>query len=249
MTNNKFRWMICAMMCAAIFAGCGGNGGSKLKKNEYLGSLPGIYADYKAKTKAFKEKWEKKEANAKNMNQFAKLAAEYDKEEKELKGKFNADCEEEFKKITGKDIPLSFSKELLNSDALFYDVSATPLYINKQYSNMPCVNFSFTTKHDVEVPARKVGERDEMYAVYYRLIASDGSMVGYPSTVSGLIERDFKPKSITAGTPLVYKPWSEAEDIICYLFTGDKPETFVEFAGVEFITKSEYEEALAQMGK
>ena len=244
--------MISVLICGVILTGCGGSsgsGGSKLKNNKYLGLLPSIYANYNADKKAMEEKWHKKYESTKDLKKLMKFGEEQTKEEKALKEKFEADCIAERDKNAGNEIPVIFSKALLDSGDLFYDVEPLKLYFVSNMATLPAVNFSFTAKHDLELPARiNLYTQNKEYVAYYRAVASDGSGLTYPDKVVLLYE-ETKPKSIAAGTALKTNDMSNVYSSTCTLINAREPEKWIDFAGIEFVTKSEYEEICNNFGK
>jgi len=150
--SKVFAIVIC-LASIMMFSGCGsGSGGSKLKKNEYLGSLPSICANYEAKRVAFEEKWEKKAEKVSDRKKAMKMIAEYDKEEKAMKEKFDADYKSELEKIVGKEIPVTFSKELQSSGDVFYNVAPVKL-VNEE--GRLAVAISLSAKNNFDVPRMK----------------------------------------------------------------------------------------------
>jgi len=246
MTTNKFNWMICAMICAVIFAGCGGSGGTgaggsgKLTKNNYLGTLPALQARYKADENAAQEKYKKNVANCNDVEKLKKYGAEYTKAKKDLKEQFEADCNAERDRIDGTEIPVSYSKALLESDELFYVASLSKLYFVANQPLLPSVDFSFTAKSDLQIAARESMYSFKEYKAYYRVVSSDGSTNALPDELT-LIRQETKPQTITAGTALTIDPQSGIYGKSRSFINGREPERSVNFAGIEFITQSEYE--------
>lgn len=62
------------LTCAILLAGCSGGGKSGLKKNDYLGNLPALYADHALRVEAIEF-----ETNAKGEKLMAGGQANYDK--------------------------------------------------------------------------------------------------------------------------------------------------------------------------
>jgi len=231
MRYNRIKLIISAVICGFAFAGCGsgGNGGgagsstNNLKKNEFLGSLPSIYANYQASEKADEEKMEKLAAKG-DMNKILKEVEKLEKNEKEKKAKFKEDLSAEIAKIIGKEIPVSFCKELQNSGGLFYEIAPLKLI---ESSGDPAVVISVSAKNSFEVP--RMGGYD--YTVYFKIIASDGSTI--EKSVLLPVQFSNKAQSFTAGQLLLEQKYS--------LYAGKNPEKWVNFAGIMFITKTEYE--------
>ena len=232
MNKNTFKLMIAAVICGVVFAGCGGgsgSGGSKLKKNEYLGSLPSIYADYSAKKKAHEENIEKEGAKLmaggeKNASKLMKLMKEDEETTKSLKEKMKTAVSDEIAKVAGKEIPVSFSKELQESGGLFYDVSPVKLVEN---GGELAAAISLSAKDAFDVPRMKGYD----YSTYFRFITSEGETI--VTSVLLPVKLEHKAFSIAANQHLL--------DFNFPLYLSNKPEQWVKFAGIEFITKAEYD--------
>ena len=227
MQKNRLKLQVCTFICAVVvFAGCGGgssDGGSKVKKNEFLGSLPSIYANFYAAEKADEEKMEKLAAKG-DVNKILKEAEKLEKEEKARNKKLKTDVSAEIAKIVGKEIPFSFSKALQDSKELYYSIAPTKLV---EHNGDLAVAFSISSKNSFEVA--RMGGYD--YTVYFRFIAADGSTI---------------TKSVLFAVPLQSKPLSVKEGELLLennhpLNIAGKPETWANFAGIEFITKAEYD--------
>ena len=228
--KNKLNKIVFALICGMMLAGCGGGGGkSGLKKNQYLGSLPAIYASYHAEKEVYeakvREQGEKLMAGGeKNAAKIMKLMMEEKETKKAMKEKMKATVSAEIAKIAGKEIPVSFSKALLNSDELFYNVSPIKLVGNNEDLS---ILISLSAKNDFEVPRMKGYD----YCTYFRFITSGGSAI--TTSVLLPVKLEYKPFSIAAGEQLMENNYS--------LSVGAKPELYADFAGIEFITKAEYD--------
>lgn len=227
--KNKFTFFIYALICGIVFSNCGGNSSnSNLKKNQYLGSLPSIYADYNAEKKAYEEKVEKEgeklmAGGEKNSDKFMKLMKEEQEATKAMKEKFEASVKAEVQKLQGTEVPVSYSENLKNSNEQFYTISGVKL-IDENGKLM--MTFIISVKDDFEVPTYKGGD----YSAYYRFYATDGSTL--QKSVFMPIKTDTKPLSFTAGQVLL--------ETKSQISMSNNPEPFTEFAGVEFISKDEY---------
>ena len=227
--KKQFNMFIFALVCGTILTGCGGSGGnSGVKKNQYLGSLPAIYTDYNAEKEVheakMKEQGQKLMAGGeKNANKIMKLMIEEKETDKARREKLETAVSAEVAKIAGKEIPVSYSKALLDSDELFYQVSPAKLVGNKEDIAIAIV---LSAKSDLEVPRMKGYD----YGTYFRLIASDGSTI--VQSVLLPVKLDTKALSFSTGEQLLENNFS--------LYMKNKPEIYVNFAGVEFITKDEY---------
>ena len=234
---RKIKFLVSALACGLILTSCGGgggsssggaSGGSKLKKNQYVGSLPAIHADYAAEKKAHEAKMEKQgmqlmAGGEKNKDKLTKLMREDEETTKTMKEKFQAAVKAEMAKVAGKEVAVSYSKALLDSDELFYTVAPAKLTDDK---GTLAIAFSFSVKHDLEVPRLKGHD----YATYFRLIASDGSTI--VKSVLLTVKLENKAFTLSAGEHLLDNSFP--------LSFSSKPEQYVDFAGVEFITKAEY---------
>ena len=212
-----------------ILTSCGGGGEtSGLKKNQYLGSLPAIYANYNAEKKAHEAKIEEQgmklmAGGEKNTNKIMKLMKEDEETSKAMKEKMKTDVSAEIAKIAGKEIPVSYSKELTDSGELFYHVSPVKLIDN---NGGLAIAIILSAKSDFEVPRMKGHD----YSTYFRLIATDGSTI--IKSVLLPVKLDTKVLSFAAGEQLQENKFS--------IHISNKPELYADFAGIEFISKDEY---------
>ena len=218
---------ITALTLAIFFAGCGG-GGSKsgLKKNDYLGSLPAIYADYQLAKKADEEKIDKLHTSG-NLNKIMKEVAKIEKEEKERELKFEADLKAEMAKITGKDVPFTCSEAFkkLNCEVVFMKFSD---------HSTPGIIASIVAKNDFTVSSKERNVDDYEY-VWYRAVAKDGSTIDKNSIFLFSVSWG-NTKQFTKGQSLK----SGSEYAQTFLSISKKPEQFADFAGIEFITREEF---------
>ena len=232
--RNRFLSMVLVIACGVIFASCGGgsgsgsNSGGGVKKNTHLGLLPSIYADYNAKVKAQEAKVEEEgkklmAGGEKNTAKLMKLMTDDETTTKAMKEKLKVAVGEEIAKLTDKEIPVTFSKALLDSDELFYNVAPATLVAEKDRLS---IAFSFSAKNVFEVPRLKGHD----FGTYFRLVAADGSTI--IKTVLLPVKLENKAFTITAGDQLLeYK---------LPLSISNMAEAYSNFAGVEFITKAEY---------
>ena len=219
--------------CGAILTGCGGSGnssGSGLKKNPYLGSLPAIYANYNAEKKAHEAKIEEQgmklmAGGEKNSAKIMKLMKEDEETSKAMKEKMTAAVNAEIAKVAGKEVPVKFSDALANSKELFYNVGETKLADNK---GALALSLSFSVKNDLEVPRLKGYD----YGVYFRIIAADGSTI--TKSVLLPVKLENKAFTLSAGEHLL--------DNLFPLSIANMAQRYADFAGIEFITKAEYNE-------
>ena len=231
--KRTLKAILLSLVCGAIFTGCGGSGssgsGSKLKKNQFVGSLPAIYADYAAQKKAHEAKIEEQgqkliAGGEKNKDKILKLMKEDEEATQAMKEKFQADVKAEIAKVAGKEVPVSYSKALLESEELFYNVAPAKLVDNK---GDLAIGFSFSAKRDFEVPRLKGHD----YVTYFRLITSEGSTITKSLLLTVKLENT--AFSIAAGELL--------QENMFPLSMSGKSSRYADFAGVEFITKAEYE--------
>ena len=228
--KNKLNRIVFVLVCGMMLTSCGGDSGkSGLKKNPYLGSLPAIYAGYNAEKKAHEAKVEEQgqklmAGGEKNADKIMKLMMEEQETAKAMKEKMKTAVSAEIAKIAGKEIPVSYSKALLDSDELFYNVAPLKLVGNKEELVLV---ISLSAKSDFEVPRMKGYD----YSTYFRFITSDGSTI--TKSVLLPVKLDYKPFSIAAGESLLENNFP--------LHLNNQPELYVDFAGIEFITKAEYD--------
>ena len=140
-----------------------------------------------------------------------------------MKDKFNAAVKAEVQKLAGKDIPVSYSERLKNSDEQFYTISNVKLLDDEGKLKM---SFTISAKEDFVVPRYKGGD----YCAYYRLYTEDGTKI--EKSVFMPVPADTKPLSFTAGQVLQEDKRS--------MSISNLAELYANFAGVEFITKDEY---------
>ena len=216
--KKLFLTTVIVGVAAVIMSGCGG--GSKksgLKKNEYLGALPAIQADFKLEEKA----------DAENLKMLrtkgpAEKWAKENEKVKEKRRKNEADLKAEWEKIAGKEVPFSYSKAFAES---VYEVASAKLASESKL----CIEFTFKVKQDFEVNNKN---GDAYRLAYFRAITKDGSTItkgmynlvhfswGHPQSFS---------KGQTIGNPYAL-----------YLFQPKYAEKWADFAGIEFVTEDEY---------
>ena len=228
--KRRLNIVVTAVVCGFVLASCGG-GSSKsgLKENKYLGKLPAIYADYDAKKSAHEAKMEEQgnklmAGGEKNTSKLMKLVKEDEEATKAMKEQLTADLSAEMAKITGNEIPVSYSKALLDSDELFYTVSPVKL-LEKDKTIAFAILLS--AKQAFDVPRMKGYD----YAAYFRFVTSDGSTI--TQSVLLPVKLENKAFSIAAGEQLLENNFP--------VYLSNKPELYADFAGIEFISKEEYE--------
>ena len=239
-TTKKISTVMLAVVVAALmFTACGrdsgGGGVTKVKKNDFLGALPGLYVNfYEAEQNAeknFEETMKKLGAMSANPNQnkIIKESEKFQEEEKARREKFKADLKAELAKVVGNEIPHSISDALQNSEELFYTVASAKLV---DWVGSPGIGFSFSAKNSFKVPSFG-GD-----FIYLRFIQSDGSTIG--KTVMNLwgpVSSFAESRSFEQGQHLT----ADSPDGTKVHF-GDFREgaVWANFAGVEFITAEEY---------
>ena len=209
--------------------GCGGGSSKKsgLKKNDYLGSLPALYADYELAKKADNKKIDKLHETG-NLNKIMKEVAKIEKEAKERDAKHRADVKAEIEKIKGKDIPFTCSEAFkkLNCDV-------TSLKIKSGDDLGVSFIAPIVAKSDFVVSYKNKNDDDYEY-VYYRVVAKDGSTIDTHSFFIFLMWG--QGPSFTAGQLMR----SGDVEATSYFPFSKKSEKWADFAGIEFITREEY---------
>ncbi len=226
--KRAFYHLVAALVCGAIIVSCGGgNGGSKLKKNEYLGNLPALYDGFNLQNEALEKEAEAKaekfsENNPKDIEKAMKLFGEMMAEQESIKTKFEENVKAELAKVAGKEIPVSYSAALTP----WYTATAKVA----EARNEPWLSLTITTKEAMTIPAMKGYD----YAVYFRLLGPDGTTLEKGKGSAAPVKLVTNEQVLPAGQVLV-------ED---YNTTGFNLKRYaasrVDFAGIEFITKEEY---------
>ena len=221
--KNRFKISIFALVCGVIFTGCGGGGGDKsgLKKNDYLGSFPAIYADNEMAKKALKER-ENKLTETGDRNKIMKEVAKIEKEDKAREEKFEADKKVEMAKITGKEIPFTCSEA-------FDQLNCKIASVKFNDRTIIGIDASIVAKNDFVMNYKNKGDYEW---IHYRVVAKDGSTIAEYSFFIGLGLDWGKTKSFTQGQSLR----SEGGDVKAYWDLSQNPEKWADFAGIEFIT-------------
>jgi len=228
-------YYIYALVCIFAYTSCGDGGGtakSNLNKNEYLGNLPAIYDNYILTKAAMEKKLEEEierlvAGGEKNESKIDKLFNQGTIKEKELKEKFDADVKAEIATLTGKEIPVTFSEKLKNSEKFYYNVTNVKLVEDK---GDPKISITITAKDDFSVPSMKAYD----YTAYYRLMGSNGPLLNSISSITPI--------------PLVREVQSFKKDFLFkqalgQLALGYYSADRATFTGIEFISKDEYNKA------
>ncbi len=201
----------------AMMFSCGGGGGAK---NDYLGNLPGLYAKYnKVEADA------KASVEGKNLEQITKLYEDVKAKEDQLK----ADVAAEMEKIAGREVPVSYSPELQKSFDLFYQAKAS---ITNNRNN-PFLSLTLTAKNDLAVPTQSRFE--PKFPVWFHFIDKDGASVERSKWSFSVFEFNKPEKSFIKGDQIYVNEIMRDFDV------EDYPESYAGFAGVQFITKAEYD--------
>jgi len=223
--RNVAKLACFTVVAAVIMSGCGGGGKSGLKKNDYLGNLPALHADYELAKKADKEKLEKLMAKGK-VNKFQSEAMKQEVAKKARKEKFEADKKAEMEKIVGKDIPFTCS-EAFNK----LNCEVASLKFCDIYGGLG-MDISVVAKSDFVVDGKTNG--DDYRSVYFRFAAKDGATI-YKSSLSIFDYMSvYTKKSFTKGQSL-----QDGNSKVSF-YVYDEPEKWVGFASIEFITKEEF---------
>lgn len=215
-------------VCGAMLAGCGGGGtkGSKLSKNDYLGTLPALYDAYNTqKAEAEKsletESTKLMEGGEKNYDKVQKMFDDAMSAEKERETKFKADVAAELPTLAGKNVPVTYSEGLTP----FYAAAATI----GEGKNEPVVLITLTAKDALTVPSMKGLD----YAAYFCLVDAAGTPLERSASVILPIKLAQTETAFTAGQELV-KDYSFGFNL------GNYAASRVGFAGLKFITQEEY---------
>lgn len=200
--------------------GCsgGGTGGSKLN-NQYLGTIPAIHADYNTQKAILDEKKQK----MKDVNDYLKYHNEHDNALQKATEKLLAEAA----KITEKPIPILFSDKFNESGNLFFTVKSAVI---------PSIeNTKATIKHDGLEIKMVILSNDDVkisnqqwvkYELHYRLVTTDGTTLR-------------KGKSLPSNNQ--FKAGDSMMEPSIHLSIMNNPELWADFAGVEFITKEEFD--------
>lgn len=112
---------VCVMV---LFSACGSGGGSSLPKNDIIGNVPSIVAEYNAaveKLDAEGDKVLKKLEGNTDENAWMKAMKEHSEKEKAIEAKKNDALNKEFEKIAGNTIPTINKNDLYEVSQLEID--------------------------------------------------------------------------------------------------------------------------------
>ena len=220
--KKKLLLIISALVCGFMLANCG----SSVSKNEYLGALPSIYASYQAEKEAYEEKV-KKEAigllngGEKNISKLKALKEEEKNKLKEMEEQLNKDLRAETRNLAGREIPVSYSESLKDSDEQFYTVA--PVILTENDKGALTMPIKIIAKNDIEFPKG-------LHFVHFRFVAADGSTLD-PASVY-LIDRDARDRFFAVND--LIRETSYDMSVI-----QREPASWANFVGIEFCTKEE----------
>lgn len=233
--KKNVLFIVSALACGLMLAGCGGtgsgSGGSKLKKNDYLGSLPALYESYNADLAALEAKVEEEgtklfAGGEKNAGKIQKLFDDQKAREKAMKEKFEADVKAETAKLAGKDVPVSYSEQLKNSGKLYYTVTQAKIVEEK---GEPKLAVTIAAKDDFTIPSMKAYD----YTIYYRLAGAEGASLQRSASVIIPVALAREAKEFRKG--------DELNKTVIGFNLSNYPADRAAFSGIEFITKEEYD--------
>jgi len=234
--KKKLQTIIFAIICGVIIYGCGSeSGGSgKIKKNEYLGSLPAIYNEYEtslieAEAKLNKKAEELMKGGEKNYAKLEEMSKEYEVAQKTIKDKFRTNLKAEIEKLVGKEIPVLYNDTLKNSDELYYNVQSI-----KTIDDGGELGYTVTivAKEDFIVPAMKSYD----YTIYYRLLGDKGTVISH--TTTSIIPVTLSQKSVEFSKGEVITEQNRR-----FQYSNNVTE-FAGFSGIEFISKEQYKKSM-----
>lgn len=219
--------ILLTMVAAAILTSCG-NGGGNSKNNQYLGAIPAICADYKATKEALKEKGK----TLTTPKEFTK----WEEDKKANEEKAIEALRIEAAKIENKPLPISYSKALTESGNLFFTAESVVIpSIKEEKINMSntglAVKPTIIAKEDLEVLPQ---QRDD-YRMYYRLVTSTGKTLQKSFFVLAKIYTVHFSETISLKTG---ESLTEGGNNLPIM---KDPEAYSDFAGIEFITKEEFD--------
>ncbi|MCL2028437.1 MAG: hypothetical protein FWG79_08140 [Bacteroidales bacterium] len=214
---------LAAIICGILFTACGGGSKSGLKKNQFLGALPAIYADYELKETSLKER-AKKVANSGSLKKMVKEAQRQEEESTKNSAKFEADRKAEIKKIAGKTIPVSFKTPL------WYDITAATLADNDD--GTPTIVLTAKALDDVTV---RSSDGPNMSNFYCRFLDKDGAVIAQTAVMLYYLTWG-QTKTFATGDAL---KMHDGKDPQIYVDMRD-PKGMVNFASLEFVSFEEY---------
>ena len=214
---------IVIIISAILMVSCGGG----LKKNDVLGTIPALYAEMIPLEAEYTQKREEtmirlealeESGSEKDLEALAKRLHNEEQKYRKQAVKLLSAMKDEAEKVTGKDVPAAFTEA---------------------FAQLPCAVASSkfrvdTVTYYVYMDLSVVAKEDfflRSMELHYRVVATDGSIIskGEADLLS------FNTRAIVQGQTIGNK------DVISIaLPLHEKPESWIDFAKVEFITKDEY---------
>jgi hypothetical protein len=192
----------------------GGSGSVKVSKNEFLGTIPSLYANYGAEKEAVDTRLKTEYWTLYNDGKTEKaeeLKKESEAKLEELKTKFKTDLDAEIKAVIGRDVPVVISAALKNSGELLFSVESPTKLTESQYSDQFYTGPGAVLK--ISATGDKIGG-----TAYYQFVTTDGTVLDSGSLTLKEGERliDVGPRGFS------------------------EPELWVDFERIEFRTFDEW---------
>jgi hypothetical protein len=221
--KKAVKMMIAAIVCGVVMTACGGGSvpKSNLPDNEYLGALPALYADEELAEDADKAKLKEAEAEG----ELAEIEEEVDKAAEERAKKLQADAAAEWAKIDGKEIPFKCTPEF---EKLNLKVNSLKLSAGEQGAIVDIV-----AAQDISINTGNISQYDY---VWYRVLAKDGTVIRTVGIFIATGMAALKGISFNKGQTITS---STGSNLVAQLHLANDTEKWANFAGIEFIVKSE----------
>ena len=223
------------LICGLIMTACGGTPKSGLPSNKFLGNLPVLYADFNLANEKDKEKLNElyQKVQSTQNAEYQKLDQKVYLAKIEREEKLKKDVQVEWAKLDGKKIPFTVSDgfKALN-------LQVNDLYIDGK--NQRLVAKIVATK-EIAVDRKNLN----MYgSLQYNVLAKDGSVQLSGCYFSYALRPSdhpllFQPRTYKQGESLY---WSGDDTIIDEPITSITASAFIDFASIEFISRSEIKE-------
>jgi hypothetical protein len=226
------KMMFTAMICGVMLVSCGGGGsGSKapksgLKDNEYLKSLPALFADDALAYTASKERLQKVEA-AGNWEKLAKEQAKEEAAAEERDAQFSAARETIWQQINGRDVPFT-STEAFNR----LNIQVQSAKLNAEFNG---IRFDVVAKQDFTVHSNYNNVNDYR-TLFFRALAKDGSEI--EKNGANLVLFFVYPVPFKQGQTILFG--DSNIPIQAAFVISNSPEKWVDFASIELVTRDEY---------